>query len=216
MKTKSHSVLLPLGLMLASGLANASIIITQGPSSAGALENILFNDPNLQNNSTVVQGVSNQANFRVNFTGTEILVTQGGQSRLEAQDGAFDSLAIALTSGALFTNLVFNIHAASDGTVTINANPFGGSPVSQTFVIDGGGQNFFRVSAMAGDRLTGVNFTASVDMEDVRQVRVGGVVPNALIPEPSTYIMLGTALAALGWSGRRRVVELRDFERRES
>ena len=174
---------------------------------SGGLENILFNDPTLLNNSTLVQGISNQANVRINFIGTETLVINGGQARLEAQDGAFDSLAIAPTSGALFTNLVFNINPVADGTVTINANQIVGSPLSQTFDIDAGGQNFFLVRAVAGERLTSVNFLTSVDIEDVRQVRLGGVTPRGVgvIPEPSTYLMLSTGLLALVWFGRRRL-----------
>jgi hypothetical protein len=166
MRVELRGVVLAVGLLFVAELAKASIIITQGPSPTGGLENILFNDSTLRNNSTVVDGISNQTNFRANFTGTETLVINGGQARLEARDGTFDSLGIGLASGALFTDLVFNIHTAADGSVTINANPLIGAPVRQTFDIDEGGQNFFRVSASGGDQLTSVHFTTTVALDE--------------------------------------------------
>ena len=71
-------------------------------------ENILFNSPDLiLGPALTVQGVTNQTHFLVSFTGLENLIANGGQARVEAEDGAFSYLTIAVPG--TFEDLIFNL-----------------------------------------------------------------------------------------------------------
>ena len=52
---------------------------------------------------------------------------------------------------------------------------------------------------MTSAELTGIN---GATFEDVRQVRIGGMVPA--IPEPETYALMMAGLGAMGFVARRR------------
>jgi hypothetical protein len=67
---------------------------------SGDVDDVVFNPCGLGNMSgTTRQGCFNTSNATlVNFTGNEVLTTEagGGQSRIEAPDGTFSSVTIAL------------------------------------------------------------------------------------------------------------------------
>lgn len=199
----------------AAGGANAAVTITQAPGSNIGTDNVVFNPCSgiITGPALMVQGCLNNNNsVLVDFTGTENLVVNGGQARIEAEVGTFDNLTINLDplATSAFTTLIFNINAeqGNPGQITILADVISAADVSQIFNI-AQGQNFFHVDATGGDLIRSVNFQStglgvlSVAFDDVRQVRIGG--PGIVtLPEPGALVLLGTVLGAIGMTARRK------------
>lgn len=213
MDSKRITKTLAAALLLGATTAYADIIFTPNPGSNTGTDNVVFNacsgielGPAL-----IVQGCLNTDNsIIVDFQGIENLVVNGGQARIESQDGAFDNLTTYIDplATSAFTSLIFNINTTlgDTGTITINVQPIGEALVSQSFAI-AQGQNFFRIDAINGELIQSVNFLStglgiqSVSFDDVRQVRIGGV---SALPEPGVLGLVGMVLGAIGLTTRRR------------
>jgi hypothetical protein len=190
--------------------ARADIVFIQGPTSA-ADENIQFNSPGLVSTGNPVTGSTNQTNTVFNFSSNVNLTTPSqGQARIErAGGGTFTTLTITPVNPLVtFNELDFNINAVANGSVTFTATEDNGQvTTSQVYSLDASGQNFFSVTAINNQRIRSVMFTTTVGIQDVRQVRVGGIAtgtPPGAIPEPATMILLGTGLAGVAARLRRR------------
>jgi hypothetical protein len=193
------------------GSAYATVIITQGPGSTQNTDNVVFNacSGNIAGPALMVQGCLNSDHSTlVDFTGTENLVVNGGQARIEAQTGTFDALQINFDplATSAFATLIFNIDAANTGTITIFGDAITGADATQSFAVGQAGQNFFRVDASNGQLLRSVSFTGltvnSVQFSDVQQVRIGG--PGVSLPEPGALLLLATVLGGIGLTTRRK------------
>jgi hypothetical protein len=225
--SRLRSSLLVIGLaaaMIAPGKAGAAIIITQNVDNTGT-DNVLFNIGGLLNDANTVQGVvNNAANTLVDFTAAagSTFHANGGQARIEGPGGAgaFRFLQLEMHSGETFTKLVWNLNTpngAGTGTVTFTID---GVDFPTVFNI-GNGQNFFTFTASGGMTMTTVAYNTTVDIQDTRQIRVGGVstpttttsttgttggttgTPPPAIPEPESYLLTGLGLTAL-YAARRR------------
>ena len=199
-------------LALGYSAANATIVITAGPGSAANTDNVIFNacSGNITGPALMVQGCLNSSHTTlVDFTGTQNLVVNGGQARIEAQNGTFDFLQINFDplATSAFTALSFNIDAANTGTVGITADAITGPDLTQSFTLGQAGQNFFHVDASGGTLLRSVSFTGvsvlSVAFNDVQQVRIG---PNFPLPEPGALLLLATVLGAFGLTSKRKTL----------
>lgn len=199
---------LALSLLAAAGVSNADIFILAGPGNFDNDENILFNVDGLEDNGNPVQGITNDTGFIVDFLGTEDLTTpSSGQARVEAMDGSFDNLSIFLDDpDAGYTSLILNINAQEDGLVDFDVTGLDGSHFFQSFSLDGGGENFFRIFSTDDDFITNTFFATNVGLHDIRQVRIGGSTTEfppegEPLPEPAT---VGFACAAVGMAFLRR------------
>jgi len=193
-----------MSLALFAPAAQADILIFGTPGFIQPEENVLL--PQGQN-AEIITGITNQTNASVTFTQPslpEALVTPGaGQARIAAEDGVgFTSLRTRLTTeGATFTLFEANpVFTGAGFTFTVGVQEDNGQVTSQNFV-SGAGQSYFGVQAILGQRISFVDITGPASsIQDVRQIRIGGVQGPGInpIPEPSEWLAMSMAAASVG------------------
>jgi hypothetical protein len=190
-----------LALLLATPSV-ASITITANNVSGNPDENVLLSN---DATSTSIVGLTNQTDTPVLFRGDELLTDPpNGQARIEAVDGGFDFLEISLQQpGGLFSELEFNLMSGFDGDVTITAIDNFGTEFDQTLTLDANGENRINLFSADDQLIRLVRINAEGDLEDIRQVRIGGFA-TAPIPEPATWTMMILGFGMAGAAVRRR------------
>jgi hypothetical protein len=192
---------------IAGGVAKADIVVVTGVNNQGT-DNVLLNPAT---NVLTVTGTVGQNSLLVNFTSTSgshlLNANPSGQATVSGGTGndPFTQLTFGLANNSTFTRAVFNINAAVNGTVTLTVtgiNITGGTFVD-TFTVDANGQNFFTVTAINGQLIQTISLSG-VQMEDVRQVRLGGGAIQQTIPEPASMFLLGSGLVGAAAGLRRR------------
>jgi hypothetical protein len=205
------------GLLVAAAIAlgsstaaRADIVVVTGVNNQGT-DNVLLNPAT---NVTTVTGTVGQNNLLVNFTSTSgsglLSANPSGQATVSGGTGntSLTELTFGLANNETFTRSVFNINAATDGSVLIHVEGINitGGFFEDDFTVDANGQNFFTVTSINGQliqniALTGIN---GAIFEDVRQVRLGGSSVVSTVPEPSTWAMMILGFVGVGFMGYRR------------
>ena len=149
---------------------------------------------------------------------------QGGAAFVE---GDFTDLTFNMRDFSLgFTAAVFNLNSPNrsgnqdPNTVLFNigwVNPVAGTSgetaVSSPYDL-GNGQNFFRVTAIDNQIITFVNLRTEIALEDIRQVRIGGVTPKSgqpggdpggEVPEPMSMSLMAGGVLGLWFYRKSRV-----------
>jgi hypothetical protein len=193
--------------------ARASVLFYfNAPGAVNPSENLLFNAGGLILTGTTVQGLTQTSSTLVDITGQESLVAGGGQARVTGQDGGFTWLRLQPNqNGTMFSEFEANliVHKAGKkarGVVTVQITDKLGSILSGSYDV-GNGQNFFSFSAVAPDLIQSVLITSTMELKDIRQIRLGGLVTAQEItpvPEPASMVLFGTGLFAVGRRFRRR------------
>jgi hypothetical protein len=192
-----------------STAAQADIVVVTGVNNQGT-DNVLLNSAT---DVTTVTGTVGPSNLVVNFTsdsGSGLLsANPSGQATVSGGTGnvSLTELSFDLANDATFTRAVFNINAATDGSVLIHVDGvnINGGSFEDTFAVDANGENFFTITSINGQLMTEISLTAinGATFEDVRQVRLGGF-SVAAIPEPSTWAMMILGFLGVGFLGYRR------------
>lgn len=192
-----------------AGTAKADIVVITGVNNQGT-DNVLLNPAT---NVLTVTGTVGPNNLVVNFSSTSgsglLTANPSGQATVSGGTGntALTQLTFALANNDTFTRAVFNINAATDGSVLIHVEGVNidGGFFEDDFLLDANGQNFFTVTAINGQLITSISLTAinGAVFQDVRQVRLGGF-EGGEIPEPTSMLLLGSGLAGVAASLRKR------------
>jgi hypothetical protein len=188
--------------------ARADIFVDPAVNNLGT-DNVLLNTATDQ---PTVTGTVGPSNLLVNFTSTSGLLNapSNGQARVSGGTGndPLTQLSFELANNETFTKAVFNINAASDGSVVIHVEGVNitGGFFQQNFTVDAKGENFFTITSINGQLITDISLTAinGATFDDLRQVRLGGFETVGAVPEPSTWAMMILGFAGVGFLAYRR------------
>ncbi len=187
--------------------AHADIIVTAGVNNQGT-DNVLLTDAT---NVDIVTGTLNSGLFDVYFqsAGGKLSADANGQAVVTpgTNNKPFTDVSFYIDD-ATFTRAVFNLNSETDGSVrpSVTGINIDSGLFTLNLQVDDSGQNFFTIDAVNGQRIRSIDLLALgvVDLEDLRQVRIGGGARDVAVPEPVSMVLFGAGWVALAAARRRR------------
>jgi len=196
MKLRSTFIAGALALALATP-AFADITVLSGPAP-GSLDPVSFDSGDT---GFLITGLVGPTDAEVTFNGAEALIVQG--QSIQAVAGTFNFLLFTLAdAGLAFTSAQFNLDAAVSGPATILAYDQFGDAFGGDFAVSGAGPNVFSIAATAGQSIQSIVIMSSAALDDVSQIRLGGI--TAIVPEPTSWALMILGFGAAGATLRQR------------
>jgi PEP-CTERM motif len=185
-------------LSLSASSAGAIIMFSPTPSDIG--NNVEFNlQPPDQTGTRIFGNINNPDITLVQFTSTQVLTTPStGQARIESVPANILNNLQTTVPGFFFGQAVFNLDATANGSANISAFDQSGTLFSFLLPLNGSGQNSFTITTVGGELISRIAFTSTVGLADVSQIRLGQVVGQVVVPEPSTLALLAVGLLGIG------------------
>ncbi len=197
MRARMPGIALATLVLIASAYGDA--IFATGNHPQPDEENILFQTAQM---GTTVDGFTNQSNTLVQFSSTtDTLIASGGQSDVDAMDGLINNVTVTVP-GHTFLDLIFNPFkpaSANDLVVTAVTN-------DGTFTFtygDTNGDNFLTIRTINGQTISSVTIDSASGFQDLKQPRISGISGVTIVPEPSSLLLLGSAVLGLAAVLRR-------------
>jgi hypothetical protein len=217
MKSPSlHSLTLAVcAISVGSSAARADIIFYTNSQSLGT-EAMYFSDPLLAHSGLLFQGnfVAAGLGYVMNFTSSSGngLLTGTNVAPYEVEGLAGNDPLTALSfslseSTEYFTKAVFDVDAATSGSLSISVLEMNGTSNIVSFAVAASGENFFTVEAINGQTIRSITLSGTDGFNSVGRLRFGGfggreIVSN--VPDASSTVMLlGGTLALLSFARRR-------------
>ena len=178
-------------------------VFTMGDHPQPNEQNILFLTDMMGAPGTPIDGHTNITDTIVQYVSTtDTLIGSGGQSDIDAADGLINNIRIT-ASGHSFQDLIINpFKPTSDGdlvvTVITNTGPF------HFTYGDIHGDNFLTITTSMGEVIDSVTINSINGFQGLKQTRISGV-SAGVIPEPSSMLLLGSGLLAVGVMIRRKL-----------
>jgi hypothetical protein len=195
--------------VFASSPAQATVVICTSPNCTATDENVLVT---AATNVTVVNGTTNNTGVAGTFTSSTDTLNgnANGQADVSANDGLLSQLTYTIDSGWYFTSAVFNLFPLPGNQNNEATSVFiqYWDPIlgMQTETVSTNGQNDFGIYGNAGEQFIAIGFAAdpsSTGIQDMRQLRLGGVAQVGQVPEPSTWALMLLGFGATGIAIRR-------------
>ena len=208
MRTKMLGIALAALVLTASAYADAMFETGNHPQPNE--ENILLNGSGIVIGNPI-DGHTNHTHTTVQFSSTTCLPGQGclsgtgGQSDIDAGPG-FGTVLHNVTitvPGHSFQDLIINPFKPVNNTdlvVTVITNT---GPFIFTYG-DTHGDNFLTITTNGGEVIDSVTIDSTGGFQDLKQPRISG--PFAVIPEPSSLLLLGSGVLILLQGFRRKLL----------
>jgi len=201
MRTRTIGIALAMLVLIASAYADAVFTLGNSPQQPGE-QNILFQ---LDQTGTTIEGFTNQSHTLAQYSSTtDTLMGTGGQSDLDAVDGAINDVTFTVT-GHTFSDFIFNAdEPLADGDLVVHV-----TTNDNTFTFNYGiahGENFLTITTTNGEVIDNVTIDSAAGFTGLKQPRVSGVSGVGVVPEPSSMMLLGSGVLGLAYSLRRKML----------
>ncbi|HYP06493.1 MAG TPA: hypothetical protein VER03_09730 [Bryobacteraceae bacterium] len=197
-------------LFALSSVAFADVTVTY--SNTGPLDdgNVLFNGTGTSTTDPPIGRVGTQL-FQFDSVGDTLKASAAGQAKVEATDDTFQDLSFYSTTGQVFTSAILNLTVnrqgqpgnIPDGQVIFTFEMLNEAPIIYApLELDANGNNFYTITAAAPEKILRVTLATTLALDDVKQVRIGGIQPeipgeDPTVPEPMTMTLFGSGLGLL-------------------